>query len=65
MSPEGFGPSDHASFYINNIPVLFFFTGTHSDYHKPSDDWQKINIEGEKKIADFIYDLILNLSHKI
>jgi len=63
MSPEGFGPSDHASFYINNIPVLFFFTGTHSDYHKPSDDWQKINIEGEKKIADFIYDLILNLSH--
>ncbi|MDB9722351.1 M28 family peptidase [Candidatus Marinimicrobia bacterium] len=62
MSPEGFGPSDHASFYINNIPVLFFFTGTHSDYHKPSDDWQRINIEGQKKITDFIYDLTLNLS---
>ena len=62
MSPEGFGPSDHASFYIKNIPVLFFFTGTHSDYHKPSDDWQRINIEGQKKITDFIYDLTLNLS---
>ena len=62
MSPEGFGPSDHASFYVNNIPVLFFFTGTHSDYHKPSDDWQGINIEGEKQIADFVYDLTINLS---
>ncbi len=63
MSPEGYGPSDHASFYINDIPVLFFFTGTHEDYHKPGDDWDKINQEGEKQIADFIYDLILRLSN--
>ena len=62
MSPEGFGPSDHASFYVNDIPVLFFFTGTHSDYHKPSDDWSGINIEGQKQITDFVYDITMNLS---
>ena len=64
MSPEGFGPSDHASFYVNDIPVLFFFTGTHTDYHKPSDDWQGINIEGQKKITDFVYDLTMSLSRR-
>lgn len=63
MSQAGYGPSDHASFYINNIPVLFFFSGTHEDYHKPSDDWNKINSDGEKQITDFIYDLILGLSN--
>ena len=46
MSPEGYGPSDHASFYINDVPVLFFFTGTHENYHKPSDDWEHINAIG-------------------
>lgn len=44
---DGFGPSDHASFYAKNIPVLFFFTGLHSDYHRPSDTWEKINFDGE------------------
>lgn len=63
MSPEGYGPSDHASFYVNDVPVLFFFTGTHTDYHKPSDDWQHINAEGEKKIVDLIYDVTLRLSN--
>jgi hypothetical protein len=62
MSKEGYGPSDHASFYVNDVPVLFFFTGNHTDYHKPSDDWQQINAEGEKKIVDLIYDLILRFS---
>jgi len=61
LSSEGYGPSDHASFYINNIPVLFFFTGIHDDYHHPSDDWDKINAEGEKKVADFIHDVVLKL----
>ena len=62
LSPEGYGPSDHATFYSNNIPVLFFFTGTHDDYHKPSDDFQIINLEGEKLISDFVYDVALSLS---
>ena len=45
-SASGQGPSDHSSFYNKNIPVLFFHTGGHNDYHKPSDDWTKINVEG-------------------
>jgi len=45
-SPEGFGASDHASFYAENIPVLFFSTGAHADYHTPADTWDKINYEG-------------------
>ncbi len=44
--PEGMGPSDHASFYPHRIPVLHFFTGLHNDYHRPADDWDKINYEG-------------------
>jgi len=64
MSQEGYGPSDHASFYVNNIPVLFFFTGTHMDYHKPSDDWQHINVAGQKQIVDLIYDLTIKLSNQ-
>ena len=60
-NPDGYGPSDHASFYANDVPVLFFFTGGHSDYHKPSDTWEKINIEGEKKLLDMAYDVVLKI----
>lgn len=49
----GIGPSDHTSFYLKNIPVLFFFTGQHSDYHKPSDDTEKVNFAGEKELLDY------------
>jgi hypothetical protein len=55
--PDGFGPSDHASFYGKNIPVLFFFTGTHEDYHHPGDDWEKINYEGEELIVRYVYEI--------
>jgi hypothetical protein len=54
----GMGPSDHASFYLKNIPVLHFFSGLHTDYHKPSDDANKINYYGEKQILDFIVKVI-------
>ncbi|MBL8005975.1 MAG: M20/M25/M40 family metallo-hydrolase [Ignavibacteria bacterium] len=60
-NPEGFGPSDHSSFYSKNIPVLHFFTGTHSDYHSPSDDYDKINAEGEVKVLNMVYDVSMNL----
>lgn len=50
----GIGPSDQTSFYLKDIPVLHFFTGQHSDYHKPSDDFSKINFKGEKKVLDYI-----------
>lgn len=55
--PDGYGPSDQSSFYSKNIPVLFFFTGIHTDYHKPSDTYDKINTEGQEKVTKFIYDL--------
>jgi hypothetical protein len=58
IDSAGSGPSDHTSFYRKDIPVLFFFTGTHSDYHKPSDDAEKINFEGEVKIIRYIESLI-------
>jgi len=48
---EGFGSSDHQSFYLKNIPVLFFFTGAHEDYHKPTDDIELLNIKGMEKVA--------------
>jgi len=57
LEPGGFGPSDHSSFYGKDIPVLFFFTGTHDDYHKPSDDWEKINYDGEEKVVRLVYSL--------
>jgi hypothetical protein len=59
LSEDGFGPSDHSSFYAKQIPVLFFFTGTHDDYHKPSDTADKINYEGEAKVVGFVRDIAL------
>lgn len=56
--PEGFGPSDHSSFYAKQIPVFHFFTGTHQDYHRPSDDFEKINYAGMGKIADLVTDVV-------
>ena len=58
MSEPGIGPSDHTSFYLQNIPVLHFFSGMHGDYHKPSDDADKLNYEGTAEITDFIVRLI-------
>jgi aminopeptidase YwaD len=55
---SGSGPSDHASFYRKNIPVLFFFTGSHSDYHKATDDADKINYSGEREIVKYVYSLV-------
>jgi aminopeptidase YwaD len=55
---SGTGPSDHTSFYRKDIPVLFFFTGLHSDYHRPTDDHAKINYTGEWLIIKYIQDVI-------
>jgi hypothetical protein len=51
---EGYGPSDHTSFYINDIPVLHFFTNTHGDYHRPSDDWDLIDADGLERVAQLV-----------
>jgi aminopeptidase YwaD len=61
---SGTGPSDHTSFYRKNIPVLFFFTGLHKDYHQPSDEYDKINYIGELHVVKYIYQLIENLDEK-
>ncbi len=58
IDSSGTGPSDHTSFYRKDIPVLFFFTGLHTDYHKPSDDAEKINYAGMVKIVKYISDII-------
>ena len=62
MNKPGFGPSDHATFYTKDIPVLFFFSGVHDEYHTPADTWELINLRGEKHILDYIYDLTYYLS---
>lgn len=59
----GIGPSDHTSFYLKDIPVLFFFTGQHSDYHKPSDDVAKINFPGEKRVLGLVIKTVENLDN--
>jgi hypothetical protein len=58
FSPEGYGPSDHAAFYAENIPVFFISTGAHEDYHMPEDDWTRINYAGEKAVLDFAASLV-------
>ena len=54
----GMGPSDQTSFYMKNIPVLHLFTGTHSDYHRPSDDWEKINVGGMRRVVDMLQEIV-------
>lgn len=60
-SNGGIGPSDHTSFYLKDIPVLHFFTGQHTDYHKPSDDSPLVNYSGILEVSKIIYSVILNL----
>jgi len=60
IDSSGTGPSDHTSFYRKDVPVLFFFTGLHTDYHKPSDDADKINYIGETKIINYISSIVLS-----
>ena len=57
LSEDGFGPSDHSSFYAKQVPVLFFYSGAHDDYHKPSDTADKINYEGQAKIVGFVAEI--------
>jgi Zn-dependent M28 family amino/carboxypeptidase len=61
LNQDGFGLSDHSSFYGKQIPVLFFFTGTHADYHKPSDTAEKINYAGLLKITNFVGEIVRSI----
>ncbi len=64
FSPGGFGASDHSSFYSKNIPVLFFTTGVHSDYHTIKDTEEKINYEGIVKTSNLVSDIIQEIAHR-
>jgi len=64
VDSSGTGPSDHTSFYLKKIPVLFFFTGQHHDYHRATDDADKINYTGELLIIKYINNLISDLNKK-
>jgi Zn-dependent M28 family amino/carboxypeptidase len=61
LTEDGYGPSDHSSFYAKKIPVLFLWTGTHADYHKPSDTADKINYTDEARILTFVARLIQDI----
>jgi aminopeptidase YwaD len=63
FSEEGSGASDHSSFYAKNIPVIFITTGTHSDYHTPTDTWDKINYKGMVMISDLVFKMTSNLAN--
>lgn len=54
---DGYGPSDHTSFYLKDVPVLHFFTNTHTDYHRPSDDWDKIDAKGLTAVAAIVAEV--------
>ena len=64
LSESGVGPSDHTSFYRKNIPVLHFFTGTHADYHKPSDDAELINYEGIYAVLNIMANVIYKVGDR-
>ena len=57
-SDDGFGPSDHSSFYARNVPVLHFFTDIHDDYHRATDDADKINAPGEARVVDLAAGIV-------
>ncbi len=59
LKPEGMGPSDHQEFFMKKIPVLHLFTDTHRDYHRPTDDVDKINVPGMGRVVDFLEGVVL------
>jgi hypothetical protein len=63
ITDEGSGPSDHSSFYVKNVPVLFFSTGAHLDYHTPRDTWDKINYPGMVKVSDLVFNIAEKLAN--
>lgn len=64
LNEDGYGPSDHSSFYAKKVPVLFFFTGSHEDYHKPSDTADKINYDGEARIVALVARVIQDIDQR-
>jgi aminopeptidase YwaD len=64
FSNEGYGPSDHSSFYAKDVPVLFFSTGAHPEYHTPADNLSSINLEGEAQVLRYVADVVEALANE-
>jgi hypothetical protein len=64
LTATGRGPSDHSKFYSQNIPVLFFFTGYHKDYHRATDTWDKINYTGEAKVVKLVEEVVSSIANQ-
>ncbi len=64
LSPDGTGPSDHATFYLKGIPVFFFSTGAHSDYHTPGDRFEKLNAEGIREVAGYAWQVMREVDRR-
>ena len=64
LMKDGFGPSDQSSFYAKQIPVYFFFTDLHSDYHRPSDTWDKLNYVGMEKVVRFVEQVAFDVDQE-
>jgi C-terminal processing protease CtpA/Prc len=63
FTEDGSGASDHTSFYDKNMPVIYFTTGTHEDYHTPADSWDKINYQGMVNIGDLIFKMTSDIAN--
>jgi hypothetical protein len=63
-SPDGYGPSDHTSFYAQDIPVLHFFTNVHGEYHRPSDEWELVDAEGLERVAGLVEGVIRSVGDR-
>jgi hypothetical protein len=63
-APDGFGPSDHTSFYARGVPVLHFFTNVHGQYHRPSDEWRLIDEDGLQRIAVMVAGVVLEVGNR-
>jgi membrane-associated protease RseP (regulator of RpoE activity) len=61
--PSGFGPSDHSQFYAKRIPVMHFFTGIHGDVHRPSDDFEKLNVPGMRRVTALVAEIAVTLAN--
>jgi len=62
-SPAGFGPSDQLTFHARRVPVMHFFSGLHEDYHKPTDDPEKLNLPGMRRIAEIVGEITVALAN--
>lgn len=64
LNKDGYGPSDHSSFYAKQIPVFHFFTDLHSDYHQPSDEYEKLNYDGMEQVTNYVEAIVLDLDQE-